>query len=139
MADRLLAIDPRGRGVLSQETLTRRGEDILPALHFTFRLILSQGGRSHEQGRRACMCVHKHEHTSINLYTGCCCGLSQTLSYAATHTHADTCSVHGVQVVYRGERPLLCILLRLRWDIEVNKRRVATCSSALHVSNSVSD
>lgn len=48
-ADRLWAIDPWGRAVLSKETLTRRGDDILPALHFSFRL--SQGGWSHEQGR----------------------------------------------------------------------------------------
>lgn len=40
-ADRLLAVDPRG--ALGRETLTRRGGDILPALHFTSRLILSQG------------------------------------------------------------------------------------------------
>lgn len=52
------------------------------------------------------------------------------------HTRADTCSEHGVQVAYRRERPLLCILLWLLQDIEVNRRRVATCSSALHVSNS---
>lgn len=86
-ADRLLAIDPWGRGVLSKETLTRRGEDILPALHFSFRLILSQGEWSHEQGRSTCICVHKHEHTSV--YT-LGCGLSQTLPYAVTHTHTHT-------------------------------------------------
>lgn len=84
----LLAIDPRGRGVLSKETLTRRGEDILPALHFTFRLILSQGGWSQEQGRSPCTNINTPQY--IHRMSLCLVTDTATCRY----THMLTPKVH---------------------------------------------
>lgn len=119
---------PGGRGFLSKETLTRRGEDMLPALHFYLQVDLVI--RWMVPGTR-------EECTNINTPQYNICTLGDT---AATHTHTyiHTCC-HPQYTwcpMFRYRIPSLCILLCSQPDIEVNRRRVPTCSSALHVRNS---
>lgn len=83
--------------------MTRRGKDILLALHFTFRLIWHKvNGPMKREDVYACV-QHEHmENYTLRVSPPCakCCTWGP-------HAHPDTCTKRGVQVVHlRRSTPL---------------------------------